>query len=671
MSSRSPLRARLSFLLSASLIVSMLVASGAGAATASQELWRSAFGEGTSAAFRSIGDGAPSTVWNGRQNVSFGPHAGQDAMNVSLPKDVRDGIKLQARFQDLGFENRRTIRMDYDVFVPNAEAMTLDLKLPGFGSAPANQNLWYVSSGGVKHADSASIRLHTRPAGGWGIPHPYLEAYVYAERGGGQVRGDWGMYWRFSERMNAMGSRKGDEYAIPIGEWFTISIEAEMNTPGNADGALRMWLNGKQGIDIDDMVYVTAAPYEWTQTVFSNFYNTGSHPATTIRLANMRFGTLGSPTTPTTPTVTPEPTPEPIAAPSPEPTPEPIAAPSPTPEPAPAPALPALTVNVPQLQTSASGTTASGAFTVETNRSVTFSRIGIAVRDAQGGMHDFAVHRDATVDTTRTFTGTRTGLPIGVYTARVVYQLDGEWTHTGPTRTFIIGPTAAQAIPVTGDFDGDGREQQGWFHDGWWFLPIGPDRATVVFAYGQPGDRPVTGDWNGNGRDGIGIVRGTSWQLRQTPTAGTSQVSFTYGRTTDLPVVGDWNGNLQDGIGVFRDGRWLLRQTASSGKEQIAVTFGQAGDRPLPGRWTAGKADGLGVVRGDTWLLRTTPTGGSAQQTYRFGLATDRPVVGDWNRNGQQTAGVVRGEQWLLSNSLPARTTDVTVTYAPTSTHPA
>jgi hypothetical protein len=287
-------------LLAACLVLSLTALAPADASpSGSQALWRSNFGAGSSAGLRSLGDGARSTVWNGKANTSFSRHAGRDAWNVHLPANQRDGVRLQARFQDLGFQNRRTIRMDYDVFVPNAEAMTLDLKLPGFGSAPANRDLWYVSSGGVKHADSASIRLHTRPAGGWGIPHPYLEAYVYADRGGGQVRGDWGMYWRLSRSLNAMGSRKGDEFAVPIGRWFTVSIEAEMNTPGRADGRLRVWLDGTKGIDITDLVYVTAAPYEWTQTVFSTFYNTGSHPAATVRLANMRFGTLAGGVAPT------------------------------------------------------------------------------------------------------------------------------------------------------------------------------------------------------------------------------------------------------------------------------------------------------------------------------------------------------------------------------------
>jgi hypothetical protein len=815
----------------AALALPMFVGT-ASATTASTTLWQSNFGGGTAAAMHSIGDGQPSTTWMGRSNVSFATHQGKPAMAVSLPKDVREGVKLQTRFSDLGFAARKSVRLDYDVFVPNAEAMALDLKLPGFGSSPTNQSTWYVSSGGVKHADSASIRIHTRPAGGWSIPHPYIEAYVYAESGGGQTRGDWGMYWRFSERMNAMGSRKGDEFAVPIGEWFTISIEAEMNTPGNADGKLRMWLNGRQGIDINDLVYVTAAPYEWNQTVFSNFYNQGSHPATTMRFANMRFSAAtaqaplpalsvtapqialdatgstasGSYTVETNratsfervvlavrdsagrvfdfagfnnvtidgrrsfsgsrtdlpvgtytarvayqldgqwrqigDTVT-------FAVVAPEPV---ITVPGVSVQVTERTAsgsftiatdrpanfervlieardadgqrfeiarhdnvtlegsrtftgtlasmpygthtaqvaylrngvwhrsgdtvsfevqLPAPVITSPNIQVSSSGTSASGSFTLTTNRSLFFQRVVLAVRDAAGRVFDFAGFNDVVIDGSRTFSGSRTGLPYGVYTARAAYQFEGQWNQLGDTARFISGPITTIATPVTADFNGDGREQRGWFHNGWWFLPVGPGGDTVVFQYGQSGDRPVTGDFNGSGRDGIGVVRGDNWLLRQTASAGTPELNFRYGLSTDIAVVGDWNNTGRDGIGVFRDGRWLLRQTASAGSAQVSATFGQKGDLPLPGRFTAGKADGFGLVRGDTWLIRTTPTGGSATHTYRFGQTGDRPVVGDWNGSGQETSGVVRGDRWLSSNRFPAGTIDTTVTYAPTSLRPS
>jgi hypothetical protein len=360
--------------------------------------------------------------------------------------------------------------------------------------------------------------------------------------------------------------------------------------------------------------------------------------------------------------------------------PPPAAAPAPSPVPAPLPD-PVLSppetfdgqgVAVAQLAASAEGSSISGSFTLQTDRAVSFERLGIAVRDTQGGVFDVAAQQGVTVDGAASFSGSADGLPYGVYTAQVAYRLDDRWSRVGPSRTFMVGPTAVQAVPVTGDFNGDGREQPGWFHDGWWFLPIGPDGTTVVFRFGRRGDRPVTGDWNGNGRDGIGYLRaGNGWRLRQTPSAGPVELSFTFGRATDHPVVGDWNGNRRDGIGMYRDGRWLLRQTASNGPVQLSATFGRAGDRPVVGRWRSGRADGIGTVRGGTWRVRVTATTGAPTHTFSFGTASDRVVIGDWNGNGRETGGVVRAERWLFTNHLPARPADRTVRYAPTSVGPA
>jgi hypothetical protein len=231
-------------------------------------------------------------------------------------------------------------------------------------------------------------------------------------------------------------------------------------------------------------------------------------------------------------------------------------------------------------------------------------------------------------------------------------------------------PTATQATPVTGDFNGDGRTQTGWFFDGWWFLPTGRNGATQTFAYGRRGDVPVTGDFNGDGRDGIGVYRSGQWLLRQTATAGAAQLNFSYGRASDRPVVGDFNGTGRDGIGVYRDGRWLLRQTATAGAAQLDLTYGRATDRPVVGDFNGNGRDGIGVVRSARWLLRQTATAGTASVTFDFGRATDRIVVGDFNRNLRDTPAVVRAEKWLISNHIPARPADQVITYAPTSTQP-
>lgn len=334
-----PLVPALVFALVVALLAPAATAVGVGTAPASATtttaapLWRSSFGAGAAAAVEGLGGSA--AVWDGRANSSFASHAGKDAWNISLPADTRNGSKVRTRFRDLGFDPQRAVRLQYDVFIPNSEALALDVKLPGFGSLPEGRSLWEASSGGSKRADSASIRIHARPAGHWGMKQPYLEAYAYAHSGGGQVFKDWGMYWRLAKGLNATGQSRGDELPVPVGQWSTIAIEAEMNTPGRADGQLRIWLNGVKGIDIDDLRWVDAAPYMWTQTMFETFYNVGSHQSSTLRLADMELGPVATPEPPPTTTTT-APAPPTTTAPAPPTTVAPATTTTTTTAPAPA-----------------------------------------------------------------------------------------------------------------------------------------------------------------------------------------------------------------------------------------------------------------------------------------------------------------------------------------------
>ena len=100
-----------------------------------------------------------------------------------------------------------------------------------------------------------------------------------------------------------------------------------------------------------------------------------------------------------------------------------------------------------------------------------------------------------------------------------------------------------------------GLDQNG---DGVWNGVSGGDASACM---GNPGDIPISGDWNGDGKDKIGLFRnylwGDMWLLDYNGdrawegTSGGDQYAI-FGSTGDVPVVGDWNGNGKDEIGVYR-----------------------------------------------------------------------------------------------------------------------
>jgi uncharacterized protein YkwD len=215
---------------------------------------------------------------------------------------------------------------------------------------------------------------------------------------------------------------------------------------------------------------------------------------------------------------------------------------------------------------------------------------------------------------------------------------------------------SSSTVPISGDWNGDGRVTAGWFDRGQVYLrnSHGSGRPDVSFAYGRAGDVPVVGDWNGDGKDTIGIIRGRYWHLRYSNSAGPANASFVYGRLTDgdHALAGDWNGDGKDTPGIVRNGQWHLRNALAGGKPDHSFVYGRvrSGDVPVVGDWTNDGYDTPAIIRNGGWYLRLRNAGGPADRVFSYGTSRDTPVVGDWNANGRTTPGVVRGTTWHLRN---------------------
>jgi protocatechuate 3,4-dioxygenase beta subunit len=245
-------------------------------------------------------------------------------------------------------------------------------------------------------------------------------------------------------------------------------------------------------------------------------------------------------------------------------------------------------------------------------------------------------------------------------------------------------------IPISGDFNGDGKFEIGVFKDGYWFIDLNDngvwDAGDLWAKLGHHGDRPVTGDWDGDGKTDIGIY-GPAWRndpraiahepglpdphnpntdklkniprpqdktaignrtLKRTsdgkPRTDLIDHVFLYGTPGDHPLVGDWNGDGIDTIGVFRDGM-LRRDTNGDGKRSkgdASSQFGYHGDKPLSGDFNGDGVDEIAVYRDGTWYIDTNNNGviDDADMVVHLGGPGDTPVVGDWNGDGRSEPGV-------------------------------
>jgi hypothetical protein len=111
---------------------------------------------------------------------------------------------------------------------------------------------------------------------------------------------------------------------------------------------------------------------------------------------------------------------------------------------------------------------------------------------------------------------------------------------------------------VTGDWNGDGTDDVGYWRpstrkfsldangNGRWDGAAGGDTQTSPF--GLATDVPVTGDWNGDGTDDVGYWRPSTRKFsldangndRWDGTAGGDTVSAPFILSSDRPVTGRW-----------------------------------------------------------------------------------------------------------------------------------
>lgn len=212
--------------------------------------------------------------------------------------------------------------------------------------------------------------------------------------------------------------------------------------------------------------------------------------------------------------------------------------------------------------------------------------------------------------------------------------------NSNTTGTPDITITAGQSgdYMVVGDWNGDGTDTPGIYHNGTFYLynSTSGGAADVTFAFGVAGYLPVAGDWNGDGIDTIGVYRKSThtFYLRDSNSAGAADITVVQGVTGDLPVTGDWDGNGTDTVGVYHPGTstFFLKTANTTGSGVTKVKFGPSGSKPIVGDWNNDGTDTIGVLRSGTFYLRNSNTVGTADLTFYLDFAViGLPVAGNWD----------------------------------------
>lgn len=105
-----------------------------------------------------------------------------------------------------------------------------------------------------------------------------------APSGGDKVDGENGFSMRFMWREEGQGElypyivgREGDSigrgmWTFPTGRWVTLEQEIILNTPGEENGVVRVWVDGEPILELEDVVYRTTEDVTVDGLMFSSFF---------------------------------------------------------------------------------------------------------------------------------------------------------------------------------------------------------------------------------------------------------------------------------------------------------------------------------------------------------------------------------------------------------------
>ncbi|MDA8100501.1 MAG: hypothetical protein M0042_12865 [Nitrospiraceae bacterium] len=231
-----------------------------------------------------------------------------------------------------------------------------------------------------------------------------------------------------------------------------------------------------------------------------------------------------------------------------------------------------------------------------------------------------------------------------------------DWNGTPPDILGVFGVGLTGAVPVVGDWNGDGKTKIGVFIDGVWYLDMnnnwqwdgeGTD-VRGVFGVGVPNAVPVTGDWNGDGITKIGIYSDGIWYLDMNNNWAWDGEGvdvrgvFGVGVPNAKPVIGDWTGDGIAKIGIYSDGKWYLDKNKNwvwdDTPTDVFGIFGVGLSNVIPvtGDWNGDGITKIGVYSDGNWYLDTNNNwqwDGMPADTFGVfgvGLGTVYPVTGNW-----------------------------------------
>ncbi|MBA4121216.1 MAG: VCBS repeat-containing protein [Acidobacteria bacterium] len=240
------------------------------------------------------------------------------------------------------------------------------------------------------------------------------------------------------------------------------------------------------------------------------------------------------------------------------------------------------------------------------------------------------------------------------------YQLTSQNNSFVP---FKFGQSGDRIAPA--DYDGDGRTDVAVFRDvvfgagsrAYFYITNSSDSSFRPEQFGATGDVPVSGDWDGDGKADLAVYRDGSLSggqgyffYRPSSAPGVDFRAIPWGTNGDKPVVGDFDGDGKQDAAVFRPsaGTWYILQ--SSNNQYVFQGLGISTDIPVPADFDGDGRTNIAVFRPSNGTWYTSPNPQTNYGAVQFGAAGDLPVPADYDGDGRADIAVFRPSNgtWYL-----------------------
>lgn len=217
---------------------------------------------------------------------------------------------------------------------------------------------------------------------------------------------------------------------------------------------------------------------------------------------------------------------------------------------------------------------------------------------------------------------------------------------------------AAGDIPISGDFDGDGKADFGVY------TPTGTHAWTIrlssqgwnavnTYQWGVDGDLLALGDYDGDGKTDLGVFRPTEgrWYVLLSKTGFTSGAAGYWGSTNATPVTGDFDGDGRMDMVAIEPAElnglntWYVLKGGTDFKSAYSIDgFGTPGLTPVPADYDGdGRVDAAYFNPATaTFTVRTARDATGISGTKQWGIAGDIPVPADYDGDGKADLAVYR-----------------------------